>query len=1382
MRKILSLLSLLCFWVAVNAQSGNQVSFEKGFGTAGNDEAYAMCKTVDGGCVLAGRSNGFGTNYDVYIVKFDSLGNVVWYTNRPVLVDDVAYAVQEASNGDLLVAGNARTFGTAVGSDIFLLRYDASGNFLWQQQFGLSTVDESCTEMLALPNGNIMLVGRVKNGATYDGQILITDGMGDLLSAKVYGIDGDESFTDAVLSIDNKVLLCSRSGLGVYRNVWLLKTDFNGDTLWTKRYPTTMPNVDVATLTQTNNGTIALVGSEYYNASSQRSFYIAADSTGVEITRASSGLVYDTPTDAVVMSGGGFVYGSSYINTFNHFGMQMCDLIGGSPGYWRHLETTVYEGGSYQSGFAYAMCSDSMTYWPDNIYWLAGSTRLSGFGQSDFALVRSVNGHTKSQLNAPVITAPNMYSGGSALVDIVDICKGDSVQLTLVSNKNAMQHWFRTSTADVNLSTDTTLWVKTSGMYLLVAQDADSNIWTSNFIKVNVQDTAISAVTASGPLNFCAAQGNSLSLSVAQSINASFQWYLNGNALTGQTSPSINVAQSGSYYCVMSNTCVIDTSSVSATNIAAPPDTGWGWGTGGVFLVHNLCDPAYTMSLTIPPNPGSTIQWYKDSVLVQSGGTSYQAQDTGYFWVVMSNACGTNQLGPIHGIHSRSDQPIVIAGNSAFCEGYGSATLQVQSQYNNPVPPFQWYRNGSPVPGATNSTYFATLAGNYTVEYNDPICIFPQFSLPINIGLPHPTTPNPFIISATDTLICGDTVYLTAPFVPVIYNSQYRWMVNNSWVGSGPTLMRTGSQAGTYRLVIYNACGDSVAASQNTITISNYPQTPTLTQSANVLCQLHDSVELSITNYNPNYQYEWRHQQASGPVIGTDSSIWVSQSGAYFCRSLVGACSAGFGLEFVRDTLLFGFIVNPISCDSLCSGSIDLNPAGLPPYYSTWSHGVAGFGTDSLTNLCPGSYSALVVDSAGCSGSFSYVISQTLPVVATYSVVPPSPGLCDGQLTVNTTGGLPPFLVNVTPPLNPGLCDSTMYTISVVDSNGCQWQDTYLTYSDNDSVWPGDANYDGVANNFDVLALGLAYGKNGPVRANANLSWTPQFALDWSDKIFGSLDVKHVDTNGDGVINISDTAAILQNYGATHQRLIESGSGIAPDVFVLLDDDSLGRNEPDTAEIHIGDAISGVSNLYGVAYTIAYDTALVQSSSVQVEAVDSWFADPDVNAIIFTTTYLPLTGVVEVAMSRTNLTPRSGAGMVARLIYRTAANVPQAVNPSAWQVANVLAYDHNGIQMVMGGDSTPYAVYNVSTGIGDLQSASMWRLEPNPNSGMVRVVSSGIDRYIIRNLVGQAVKEDRIHSTREYLDLSLMSDGVYLFEGYQGTQKAGIMKMVLSRY
>lgn len=1369
---------VMCFPGHLFAQTTN-ISFERGFGTPGNDEAFAVCKTADGGFVLTGRSNGFGTTYDVYTVKFDSTGHFVWQASRALAGDEAAYGIQEASNGDLLIAGNTRSSAASANFDVFLLRYDANGNFLWQQQFGTPTVDERCSELLALPNGNIMLVGRVRNGLTYDGQILITDLNGDLLSTKMYGIDGDEYFTDAVFSIDNQVLLCSRTGSGVLRKVWLVKTDFNGDTLWTRQYSTTQANIEVYTLTQTNNGVIALIGSEPTGTGSTRSFYIATDAAGTEITRAASGLVYDVPTDAAVMRGGGFVYSSGYINYFYHFGMQMCDVIGSAPGYWRHLETTVYEGGANQSGFANSMLSDTLSYWPDDIYVLAGSTRLSGFGQSDFALVRSVNAQTKSLVDRPVISAPGTYAVGTTQVLNVDICRGDSVQLTLTANKKIMQHWFRTSTGEVNISNDTALWVKTSGMYLLVAQDADSNIWTSNFIKVNVLDTAISAVSASGPLNFCAAQGNTLSLSVSSSPKASYQWYLNGSPLAGDTTSSINVIQSGSYYCVMSNACGTDTSAIKTANIASAPDTGWGWGTFGMFVVHSLCDPSLTTPLTIPPNPGTSIQWYKDSVLVQSGGTSFTAQDTGDYWVVMSNACGTNQLGPIHGFYNRTDDPVVITGNISFCEGLGSATLQVVSQYNNPAPPYQWYRNGSPLPNGNNSTYLATLAGTYTVEYNDPICLYPQLSMPTSVGNPAPAVPNPLIITATDTLICGDTIYLSCPVIPGLANTQYRWKINNNWVASGSTIMRTGGQTGTFRLVIYNACGDSVASSQNTITIGTYPQTPFLTQSSNVLCQLNDSVQLSVSNYNPNYQYEWKHNLSTNPVIGTGSSIWVKQGGPYFCRSFVSTCSGGYNATTLRDTLFFAWVVKSITCDSLCSGSIDLNPFGLPPYYSTWSHGVAGFGTDSLTNLCPGTYSALVVDSAGCTGVASNTITQTLPVTAAYSVVPPSPGLCDGQLTVNTSGGLPPFLVNVTPPLSPGLCDSTLYTIFVADSNGCQWSDTYLTYTNTDSVWPGDANYDGVANNFDVLAVGLAFGKNGPLRVGANISWTPQFALNWSDQIFGNLDVKHVDTNGDGVITIADTTAILQNYGAGHPRPVLSASGITPDVFVLLNDDSLNRNEADTAEIHIGDDISTVTDLYGIAYRIGYDSTLIQPSSIVVEAVDSWFADPDVNAIIFTAT--PLTAAVDIAMTRMNLIPRSGSGMVARLIYRTAVNVPQAVNPSAWYVSNVLAYDHNGGQLVIGGDSTPYIVYDIAAGIQGLQTPASWRLEPNPNNGIVRVVSSGIDRFVIRNMMGQALMEGWIRSSREFLDLSSMADGVYLFEGYQGGQRAGMMKMIISR-
>jgi len=48
-------------------------------------------------------------------------------------------------------------------------------------------------------------------------------------------------------------------------------------------------------------------------------------------------------------------------------------------------------------------------------------------------------------------------------------------------------------------------------------------------------------------------------------------------------------------------------------------------------------------------------------------------------------------------------------------------------------------------------------------------------------------------------------------------------------------------------------------------------------------------------------------------------------------------------------------------------------------------------------------------------------------------------------------------------------------------------------------VWPGDANSDGVANNFDVLELGIAAGSVGPVRPGANIFWTGQSGTPWSN-------------------------------------------------------------------------------------------------------------------------------------------------------------------------------------------------------------------------------------------------------------------------------------------
>ena len=79
------------------------------------------------------------------------------------------------------------------------------------------------------------------------------------------------------------------------------------------------------------------------------------------------------------------------------------------------------------------------------------------------------------------------------------------------------------------------------------------------------------------------------------------------------------------------------------------------------------------------------------------------------------------------------------------------------------------------------------------------------------------------------------------------------------------------------------------------------------------------------------------------------------------------------------------------------------------------------------------------------------------------------------------------------------------------------------------TVYPGDANNDGVVDVRDILPLGQYYGKTGPTRAGASLTWGAQsVTLGWSPEA-----AAYADCNGDGVVNATDLTAIVQNWSST---------------------------------------------------------------------------------------------------------------------------------------------------------------------------------------------------------------------------------------------------------
>lgn len=198
-----------------------------------------------------------------------------------------------------------------------------------------------------------------------------------------------------------------------------------------------------------------------------------------------------------------------------------------------------------------------------------------------------------------------------------------------------------------------------------------------------------------------------------------------------------------------------------------------------------------------------------------------------------------------------------------------------------------------------------------------------------------------------------------------------------------------------------------------------------------------------------------------------------------------------------------------------------------------------------------------------------------------------------------------------------------------------------------DSIWPGDANLDLVADNNDLLAIGLAYGETGPIRPNASLAWIGQPGFDWNDTLPNGVNHKHVDTNGDGVVNMDDTLAILQNYGLTHNKGDDFDATGPPLTMAFLEDSLLAG---DTATIIIGYGVDTLiaTNVYGLAFTLQYDSTLIDPSSIMAGYGQSWLGQNGTDLIKLEKNF-PLNGEIDMALSRTDHNEMDGFGEICRL-------------------------------------------------------------------------------------------------------------------------------------
>jgi len=200
-----------------------------------------MIQSNDSGFVLAGTESTFGAGiHDMYLVKTDRSGNLLWTKTYGGLGSSVGNSIATNSSGDYLIAGYTTGFGTG-NEDIYLVNTDSSGTLRWSKCIG-GTDYERARTCVAISDGSYAVAGYTRSVATgfQDAYLCKINNSGNVIWNKTYssGANYFDIFNSIHQTNDGGFVLIgsSTSCGGCSPDVMLIKTDSGGTPQWARTY------------------------------------------------------------------------------------------------------------------------------------------------------------------------------------------------------------------------------------------------------------------------------------------------------------------------------------------------------------------------------------------------------------------------------------------------------------------------------------------------------------------------------------------------------------------------------------------------------------------------------------------------------------------------------------------------------------------------------------------------------------------------------------------------------------------------------------------------------------------------------------------------------------------------------------------------------------------------------------------------------------------------------------------------------------------------------------------------------------------------------------------------------------------------------------------
>ncbi len=292
-------------------------------GTVEVEWGHCIQQTSDGGYVVTGAwHRGWWNPWPgyFYTAKFYSNGSEEWtYLHGSHEIAYTGNGVIEDEDGSIISIGDR---GYATLTNLIMIKNDAEGNFLWEKLIGGSLLD-SGKSIKRTSDGGFIIVGNTMSYGT-DGSsdvwLVKTDANGNELWNKSFGDSYTDMGYDLEVTADNGFILAGAKSDEEQQDMYVVKTDANGNIQWDQTYGDINAAETAYSIKKTYDGGYIIAGSDY----DLQSWYsdvilLKIDSSGTEIWNKTYGGAYNDEGYCVeTVSDSGFVItGTRYVDDSN---------------------------------------------------------------------------------------------------------------------------------------------------------------------------------------------------------------------------------------------------------------------------------------------------------------------------------------------------------------------------------------------------------------------------------------------------------------------------------------------------------------------------------------------------------------------------------------------------------------------------------------------------------------------------------------------------------------------------------------------------------------------------------------------------------------------------------------------------------------------------------------------------------------------------------------------------------------------------------------------------------------------------------------------------------------------------------------------------------